>query len=126
MLLWAIFFVSIVIAFIYGMLTHKGTNEETVSFTKSFFDFSAGQKEEIQLRIFLSGALAGAKTDADFERNFRQAIKAHSKLDADLAWAWLNRFLMEYRRANEFSSSALVLTKRFLQDIERRYNLKDE
>ena len=122
---WAILAFLIVIAALAGLLTHKSKGEATQEPPKAIFDFSAGQVEGRQMQKVLTEALAGSATDAEFENNFRAVIQSETGLDAETSWAWLGRFLMEYRQGSEFEASPRKLAERFLADIPRRYQLKD-
>ena len=123
---WAILVFLIAIATLAGLLTHKSKIvASTQEPPKTIFDFSAGQVEGRQMQKVLTEALSGSATDAEFEKNFRAAIQSETGLDAETSWAWLGRFLMEYRQGSEFEASPRRLAERFLADIPRRYQLKD-
>ncbi len=122
---WACLALLITIVAMGGILTRKGVDKDTGETPKAFLDFSAGQLEGREMQNVLTKALSGARTDAEFEQQFKAAIEAATGLEAETSWAWLGRFLMEYRRANEFESSPRQLARRFLADVPRRYNLKD-
>ena len=121
---WACLALLITIMAMGGLLTRKGVGKNTGETPKPFLDFSAGQLEGREMQNVLTKALSGARTDAEFEQQFRAAIEAATGLEAETSWAWLGRFLMEYRQANEFEASPLQLAERFLADIPRRYDLK--
>ena len=122
---WACLALLIAIVAMGGLLTRKGVDKDTGQTPKSFLDFSAGQLEGREMQKVLSDALSGAGTDAEFEQHYKVAIEVVTGLEAETSWAWLGRFLMEYRQANEFEASPRQLAARFLADIPRRYNLKD-
>lgn len=124
MFCWGILALLVVIAATVGLFTHKGTSKSTQEPTKALFDFSAGQEEGKQMQRVLTASLSESETDNEFERAFKRAVGITTGRDEETAWAWLGRFLMEYRQANEFEPSPRRLAERFLQDIPRRYKLK--
>lgn len=122
---WACIALLITIVAMGGVLTRKGVDKNTGETPKPLLDFSAGQLEGREMQNVLTKALSGARTDAEFEQQYKAAVEAATGLEAETSWAWLGRFLMEYRQANEFEASPLQLAERFLADIPHRYNLKD-
>lgn len=122
---WACLALLITIVAMGGVLTRKGVDKNTSEPPKPLLDFSAGQLEGREMQNVLTKALSGARTDAEFEQQYKAAVEAATGLEAETSWAWLGRFLMEYRQANEFEASPLQLAERFLADIPHRYNLKD-
>ena len=78
------------------------------------------------MQALLTEVLADSQTDAEFEKNYKKASQAVNGLDAEMAWAWLCRTLMDYRKANEFETGTRDLAERLLEDIPRRYQFKDE
>lgn len=123
MFLWSTIFVAVVIVFIYSTFSRKNINEEGNVPSKSIFDFSTSQQEEEQLKRTLTEAIASSKTENDFQFQFKSLTKASTGLDGELAWAWLNRSLVEYRRADDFDVDLRVLAERFVKDITTRYGL---
>ena len=92
---------------------------------KSLLDFSASQEEGRQVQALLKEALAEAQTDREFEHRYKSLTKAATGLEAEMGWAWMNRTLMDYRRAGEYTPSSLLLARRYLDDIPRRYKLNE-
>ena len=122
---WACLALLAIIVAMGGLLSRKSAQKGVEDTPKAFFDFSAEQLEGREMQKVLTDALSGAGTDAEFEQQFKAAIEAATGLEAETSWAWMGRFLMEYRRASEFEASPRQLAERFLADIPRRYNLKD-
>jgi len=106
------------------LLTRRREADGTRPPRRALLDFSANQEEGRQMQARLSEALAGAATDAEFEQKFRDALDSVTGSEDEMAWAWLERSLAEYRQGNEFEPSARMLAERFLADIPRRYRLK--
>jgi len=92
------------------------------------FDFSHGEQENQRYARLLTGilqvALAESETDAGFEQCFRRLIKAKDGLSEERTWAWLNVHLRDYRRSAEFTPMPRTLATRFLEDIPKRYGIK--
>ncbi len=107
------------------LLTRKHEDGGTRPPRRGWLDFSANQEEGRQMQARLAEALAGSATDAEFEQKFRDALDSVTKSENEMAWAWLERSVAEYRRGAEFEPSARILAARFLADIPRRYRLKD-
>lgn len=106
------------------LLTRKREADGTRPLRRALLDFSANQEEGRQMQARLTEALAGSATDAEFEQKFRDALDLVTGSEDEMAWAWLERSLAEYRRGNEFEPSARMLAARLLADIPRRYRLK--
>ncbi len=88
------------------------------------FDFSASEREARRITGLLEVALAESETDAGFEACFRRVVRATNGLDEEMAWVWLQRCLIEYRRVDEYGPIPRTLARRYLDDIPRRYGLK--
>lgn len=88
-------------------------------------DFSEGRQEGRRMQALLRDALAEMATDAEFEARLRRSA-ARDGSESERTWAWLGPFLMEYQRAGEFEPDTRTLAARFLEDIPRRYKLKEE
>ncbi len=125
MVVWALIAAALAIYCITIVVRPRPSVGEEKPPRKSLLDFSANQEEARQVRKLLEQALAGAETDADFERNYKRLTGAATGQEAEFGWAWLSRWLMDYRKAGEFGASPLVLARRYLDDLPRRYGLKD-
>lgn len=121
MFCWAVIALLLGLACVWVVLTKRRTEVPFLALN----DFSEGREEGRRMQALLRDALSGTETDGEFEARFRQS-DVRDGGESEWTWAWLGRFLMEYRRADEFGPSSRTLATRFLEDIPRRYRLQEE